>query len=492
MSFLLLFIAIPLFAGFLIALLGRHIKNLGDVVTNITGVSLFSLSCYAVPIIIARKVIMYNMGNWPFVLGSTFIADGLSMLLLVVVNFVCCLILIYSLSYMVGFTDKWNYQALFMLMIAGLNGVILSADIFTLYVFLEVASLTGYILVAFSTEASALEASFKYTIMGVIASVCILLGIALLYSFTSTLNMSDIASVLASRPYSPLIGFVSVLFIAGFGMKAAIVPFHAWLPDAHTSAPSPVSAALSGVVIKTLGVYSLVRIFFNVLGVSGNLLYCFMVLGTLSMVIGAFLAIVQSDIKRMFAYSSISQVGYIIFALGIGTPLAILGGLFHLLNHAALKSLLFLNAGAIEHAACTRDLRKLKGLGQKLPLTSTTALFGSMGISGLPPFAGFWSKLIIIVAAIQAGHTVFALIAVFVSIITLAYYLQFQSGVFFGTLGKAFEGIKEVPLTMKIAMVVLAIFSLTGGMLLLPEYRAFLLSAVDSVVAGVNYKGMIF
>jgi multicomponent Na+:H+ antiporter subunit D len=479
-----LFIIIPLATAFLIALLGRRIKNLGDVLTNMAGAGLFILACSIIPGVISHKVLTYKTGNWPVILGSSFIVDGLSMLLLVVINLVCCLVMVYSLSYMEKYTDKWNYQALFMLMIAGLNGVILSADIFTLYVFLELASIAGYVLVAFSTEAEALEASFRYTIIGSLASVCILLGIALLYSFTSTLNMADISLIIASRSQQgQLLNFVSVLFLAGFGMKAALVPFHAWLPDAHSSAPSPVSATLSGVVIKTLGVYSLIRIFFNVIGTSSNLLNCLVILGLASMIAGAFLAIAQNDIKRMFAYSSISQVGYIIFALGIGTPLAVLGGLFHLLNHAVFKSLLFLNAGAIERVAGTRDLTKLKGLAEKLPLTSSTALFGSMSISGVPPFAGFWSKLIIIIAAIEAGHPIFALIAALVSIVTLVYYLKFQAGVFFGTLPSAFANIKEAPLTMKMPMVVLAVLSVAGGLLLLPCCREFLQSAVKAVLS---------
>jgi len=481
MSFLLWFIVIPLVCAFLIALLGRLIKNLGDVLTNVAGLSLLILSCYAVQKIALSKVITCKLGSWPFAIGSYLVADGFSVLLLVIVNLICFLALVYSLSYMVSYTDKWNYQALFMLMIAGLNGVILSADIFSLYVFLEVASISGYALVAFSTEPEALEASFRYTIIGSLASVCILLGIALLYSYTSTLNMNDIAMIIATKPQGQLVGFISVLFLAGFGMKAAIVPFHAWLPDAHSSAPSPVSAVLSGVVIKILGVYALTRVFFNVLGASSSLLYCLMVLGLISMVTGAFLATAQNDMKRMFAYSSISQVGYIIFALGLGTPLALLGGLFHLLNHAVFKSLLFFNAGAIEQATCSRDLSKLKGLSQRLPVTSATALAGSMSIAGLPPFAGFWSKLIIIIASLEAGHPVFALIAALTSIVTLVYYLKFQSGVFFGTLDSAFSQIKEVPLTMKIPMVALAILSLTGGLLLIPGFRVFLQSAVEVI-----------
>ena len=232
-------------------------------------------------------------------------------------------------------------------MLAGLNGVILSGDLFNLYVFLEIASICAYTLVAFGIEAEQLEASFKYAIMGALASILILLGIGLLYSYTSTLNMADMAVALSAKPQGFLVGFVSILFLAGFGLKAALVPFHAWLPDAYSSAPTPVSAVFSGVFVKTLGIYTLSRVFFNIFGISDKLLGIFITLGIISMVVGAVLALSQSNIKRMLAYSSISQVGYIVFALGIGTPLAILGAIFHIFNHATAKSLLFFNVGSI-------------------------------------------------------------------------------------------------------------------------------------------------
>ncbi|MDD5655534.1 MAG: proton-conducting transporter membrane subunit, partial [Candidatus Omnitrophica bacterium] len=358
-----------------------------------------------------------------------------------------------------------------------------------LYVFLEVASISGYALVAFGTEPEDLEAAFKYAVMGSLASVFILLGIALLYGYTSTLNMADISVVLSSKPRGTLVGFVSVLFLAGFGLKAALVPFHAWLPDAHSSAPSPVSAVLSGVFIKTLGIYAMMRVFFNVLGISDKVLLILMVLGVLSMVAGALLAIIQNDIKRMFAYSSISQVGYIIFALGIGTPLALLGGLFHLFNHAMFKSLLFLDAGAIEYSTGKRSLEKLGGLSSKLKVTGFTSLIGSMSISGIPPLAGFWSKLIIIIAALQSGYFGFASIAVIVSIITLAYYTKFQTFAFYGKLDEAYSYIKEAALSMKVSMLALSLICIAGGLLLLPSMRPFLQSAADVLSNGSGYAG---
>ena len=171
-----------------------------------------------------------------------------------------------------------------------MNGLIVTGDLFNLFVFLEVASIASYALVAFGTEAEELEASFKYAVMGSVASAFIFLGIAFLYGFTSTLNMADMAQVLSSKPGTGLVPFVSVLFLMGFGLKAALVPFHAWLPDAHPSAPASISAMLSGVLIKTLGVYALVRVFFNVIGINSTYLSVFRFLGGLSMLVAVLTA----------------------------------------------------------------------------------------------------------------------------------------------------------------------------------------------------------
>ena len=236
---------------------------------------------------------------------------------------------------------------------------------------------------------------------------------------------------------------VQILMLSGFGLKAAIIPFHAWLPDAHSSAPSPISAMLSGVLIKAVGIYVIIRLFFNMFAISEGMAVLITTLGTLSMVIGVFLAIGQWDIKRLLAYHSISQMGYVVLSVGIGmilisrgtrnevAALAIAGGIFHLINHAAFKGLLFLNAGAIEYTIGTRDLQEMGGLAKHMPATSATSFVASMSISGIPPFNGFFSKLIIIIAAIMAKFYLLALLAVIVSIITLASFLKFQRYAFF-------------------------------------------------------------
>jgi len=274
----------------------------------------------------------------------------------------------------------------------------------------------------------------------------------------------------------------------GFGMKAAIMPFHAWLPDAHPSAPAPISAMLSGVLIKALGVYALVRIMFNIIGMTPMLSNILLVLGALSIMGGVVSAIGQWDFKRLLAYHSISQVGYIILGIGLGTPLGILGGLFHLLNHSVFKSLLFLNSGAVVYATGTRDLQQMGGLNKRMPVTGDSSFIASMSIAGVPPFNGFWSKLIIIIACIQANRIGFAIWAIIGSILTLASFMKVQRYAFFGSLNEKWKEIKEVPGFMRSAMIILAVLCIVMGLLLVPQVRdVFLAPAVEVLKNGVDY-----
>lgn len=211
------------------------------------------------------------------------------------------------------------------------------------------------------------------------------------------------------------------------------------------------------------------------------------------MVIGVVLALYQWDYKRLLAYHSISQVGYIILSIGLGTQLGILGGLFHLINHSIFKSLLFLTSGAVVYATGTRDLRKMGGLKEKMPTTATTSFIASMSIAGVPPFNGFWSKLIIILACIQVNKFYFGLITVIVSLLTLASFLKVQKYAFFGKLNPKYYEIKEVPVAMQISMIILSLLCILMGFLLLPQVKMILLDpAVEVLKNGIEYGKIIF
>ncbi len=487
-----LFVVIPLGAAFLTSLLGKKIKPAPDLLGVLAAFVLCILSFLSVFLRNNQGILVYSVGNWKPPVGIGLVLDGLTAFMLVTVNLVAFIIVIYSINYMEKYTSKWKFYSLFFLMLAGMNGVIITGDIFNLFVFLEIASVASYALVAFGTERHELEAAFKYAIMGTVGSLFILLGIALLYGLTSTLNIADMGAILAKEPATNLVLLVSVLFLMGFGLKAALVPFHAWLPDAHPSAPAPISAMLSGVLIKSLGIYALIRIFYNLLGMTRELSSIIMFLGVISMVVGGLLALGQWDFKRLLAYSSISQVGYIVLAIGLGTPLGILAGLFHLFNHSVFKSLLFLNSGAVEYATGTRDLQKMGGLGKKMPLTCLTNLTASMSVAGVPPFSGFWSKLFIILATVEAGHYGYAFWLVLVSVLTLAMYVKVMKYAFFGNLSQRWRQVKEVPALMKLSMLILAFICLLGGVLFASGVKeVFLQPASGVLLESSKYSSLV-
>lgn len=488
------FVVIPLGVAFLNSLLGKRIKGFSDILSVLATLALVCISVYSLFLFKTTGVIVYKVGGWIPPIGIAMVMDGLTVFMLVTVNLVAFLISIYAIDYMERYTEKWIFYCLFLLMVAGMNGVIISGDLFNLYVFLEIAAISSYALVAFGTEHEELEAAFKYAVMGALASSFILLGIVFLYSVTSTLNMADMSLEITKRGSSHIIMLVTVFFLMGFGLKSALVPFHAWLPDAHPSAPAPISAMLSGVLIKSLGVYAMTRIFFSVLGPTPKVLSVLMLLGALSMIVGVCLALGQWDLKRLLAYHSISQIGYVVLGISLGTPLGVIGGIFHLFNHSVFKSLLFLNSGAVEYATGTRDLQKMGGLREKMPVTSATSMIASMSIAGIPPFNGFWSKLIIIVACIQAQHFAYAFWAVLASILTLASFMKVQRYGFFGELKeKAGCVVKECPFFMKFSMILLAIICLAGGLLLLPVLNSnFLEVARDAILTGKGYADTVF
>jgi multicomponent Na+:H+ antiporter subunit D len=480
-----LFVAIPLISAFLIILLGKLFKGFHKIFAPLTLLVLLIMTLYVYSGLNGPSL-SYTMGGWsteggiPF--GIYLLLDRFSWIMLCIINLIGLVALIYSHSYISRYTAESNYYSLFCLIIAGMNGVVLSGDLFNIFVFLEIAVIASYVLVAFRVGKTELEATFKYKVLGVLAAMLILLAIGLIYWKTKTINIADVKYVFEGGYSNSYYIFLQVLLISGFGLKAAIIPFHAWLPDAHSSAPSPISAMLSGVLIKAVGIYVLIRLFFNMFVLSHEIAVAFTALGAISMVIGSLLAIMQWDLKRLLAYSSISQVGYIVMAFGMGmimmlrgdelsaAALALAGGLYHMINHSVFKGLLFLNAGALEHRLDTRDLKKMGGLSSAMPVTSSTSFMASMSISGIPPFNGFFSKLIIIIAAIHGKFYLLATLAVVVSIITLAYFLKFQRYAFFNKIpGKALEKIREVPFPMSFSMIILAALCLALSLLAFPS-----------------------
>ncbi len=480
-----LLVAIPLGVGFLIPLAVRWKPQMAELLSNLAlfGLVLLSLS------LIGNQTI-YHMGGWPTPNGIDLRIDDLSTLMLLTINGLALIVGIYSVVAMQPYTSQHRYYSLLMFLVAGTNGVALTGDLFNLYVFMEITAIASYALVAFSGEDESFEASLKYVVLGGLSSSVILIGISLLYAVTGTLNMTHLASRMSEVGETAPVKFALALFFCGFGLKAALVPFHTWLPDAYPAAPAPISALLSGVVSKVIGVYVLARLLFNVLGINDDMLLLMRWMGGITMVAGGLLAVGQWDIKRLFAYSSISQVGLIVLALGFGTTWGVVGALYHLVNHATFKPLLFLCSGQIETAAGTRDLRQMRGLGRRLPITAGTCMVGSLALAGIPPLNGFWSKLIIVVVGIQTDHTAWAVTVVVMSIVALAYQLKVQQRAFYGTADAPMEKqlpVSESPVLISIPMIVLAIGCIALSLLALSglEHPLLVGPAADVLMRGV-------
>ncbi len=490
-----LLVAVPLAGAFLIPLVARKIRVLADILGNLA-----TLSLLVIAVMIFRVRDVYSIGGWRPPIGITWVLDGFSNLMLMIICLISFAATLFSSQYMERYTAKYKYYSLFLLMVAGMNGVALTGDMFNLFVFMEIASVASYALVAFGGNHEELEAAFKYLVLASIGSTLVLFGIAFIYGATGYLNMASISQAVQSGASRPILFLAVAFFTVGFGIKAALVPFHPWLPDAHPSAPAPISAMLSGVLIKALGIYALARVLFNVIGMTPIYGAVLITVGALSMVVGVFLAVGQWDFKRLLAYHSISQMGYVVLGIGLGgyilasggsqsaAVLAILGGIFHLANHSVFKSLLFLCSGSIEYSTGTRQLKEMGGLLEKMPLTRATCTIASLSIAGVPPFNGFWSKLIIVIAAFQGGYPWLAAITILVSFVTLISFLKVLRYAFLGHLPEALRRVRESPAAMSIALVVLAVFCTGMGLLLIPAAREIVLDpAVGALARGVEY-----
>jgi multicomponent Na+:H+ antiporter subunit D len=470
-----LFVLVPLAAAFVSLLVKTRLPRLPSRLTLVSSLVLLVLSVGALATQ-ARQVTF--AGGWApvtealqtFVPGVALVLDGLSALVLTMVAVVGLAVTVYGARYLEGDEGRPLFFVLFNLLVVGMNGAVLAGDLFNLYVFIEIASIASYALVAFGTGAREIEAAFKYLLLGAVASLALLLGIGVLYRAAGVLNFADLSLAIAEGqvPASAL-QLVAGLFLAGFAIKAAMMPFHAWLPDAHASAPAPISAMLSGLLIKTLGIYALVRVFYVVLGMGGpvgeSLQTLLLVFGCLSMVGGVLLALGQDDVKRLLAYSSISQMGFVLVALGTNTWLGVVAALFHALNHALFKSALFLSSGSLERLTGTRRLSEMGGLLKLAPATSLGAMGACLSIAGVPPFNGFWSKLLILVALFEAGLPLVGGLAAATAVLTLLAVLKIQRQAFFGPLPERLVGVREVPAAMHVPVLALSLLCLALGVL---------------------------
>jgi hydrogenase-4 component B len=415
--------------------------------------------------------------------------DEMSALFLIIISFIGLCATLYSIEYL-SFYKKESlirFSPFLLLFITGMVGVVCVSDMFFFFVFWEFMTLASYLLVIFEREKKVnLKAGFKYFLLTHIGTACMFFAEIVLWTQSKSFDFNELRGVFETYLSSNLgiVHIVLLLFFIGFATKAAIFPFGIWLPDAHPAAPSGVSAILSGVMIK-MGIYGLLRVFISLCPISHTTYtwgIIIAVFGTVSLFVGTLTALIQEDSKRLLAFHSIGQVGYIFLSLGMGiaflrvspviSAVALTAGVYHLLNHACFKSLLFLNAGSILYRTGTRDLNKIGGLSKLMPITAATALVASLSISGMPFFNGFISKWLIYQVTIMGGISnplfiILGLFAFFISVVTLASFIKFMTTSFWGKTPDSLKSltIKEVPLTMQIPQVVLAVLCVVLGIL---------------------------
>ncbi|RLG83567.1 MAG: cation:proton antiporter [Thermoprotei archaeon] len=446
------FIALTAFALPLFSLIIKN-KKFYDAYVLIVGIIAFAASLAIVLEVYRQDMpIIYAFGGWPPAIGITYEADLFNSILGLFTATVMLFIIIYSLWYTRHMDDYVWYYTLLLGLEAGLLGCLYTGDAFNLFVMIEVLSISAYGLVAYyRSKPQAIEAAIKYGMIGAVATTLYFLALVFIYASFGTLNMADIAlkakgavdiNHISGEYYGNIIAASAValaLALWTFTFKSALFPNHFWLPDAHPEAPTPVSAALSGLVVN-VGVYATVRFMYTLFGegtvvdTSGFRTVVFtalLILGILSGLIGALLMIVQNDIKRLLAYSTISHIGLIYMGASIGLAasteiqeLGLTAMLFHIINHGVGKALLFLAAGILIHAAKTRDLDKMSGIGRLYPIASASLVLGFLQLMGFPPFGGFYSKLMLYQAFLTAGLIIPAIMIVIISAISVLGYVK--------------------------------------------------------------------
>ncbi|MEM2910258.1 MAG: proton-conducting transporter membrane subunit [Nitrososphaerota archaeon] len=376
-------------------------------------------------------------------------------------TFVFVLVGLASVLFSVGYIKerKAEYYPLLLAMITGMVGVASSGDFMTFFIFWEVMSISAYALVAFRYKSwEAVEASLKYLIISSAGTAAILFALSLMYGISGTLNIKTLSTIfglqnMAGEVWSYVI---LALLIAGLGVNAAMVPFHSWLPDAHPAAPSPISAMLSGVVIKT-GIYAMFRVLtviFPSTVYDWEIALAFYAVVT--MTVGNLMAMLQEDIKRLLAFSSIAHIGYIVFGISVANVNGLAGSLLHVLNHATMKGLLFLSAGAFIHVVGTRNLDELSGIGRRMPISGITFAIGAFSLAGIPGLSAFVSEFQIITASLEAGMLPFTVIMILNVLVGVAYYLRLVQIIFLKPLTPVSEKAREVNPLMLAPVIALA------------------------------------
>jgi len=399
------------------------------IVTMATLTAAFGLSVRLLQAVIDGGAVRHRLGGWVAPIGIELVADGLTALVVCVVTGIALLVGLYAREAVrreIAERESAFYAVLLVLLL-GLSGMVLTGDLFNLYVFFEISSLAGYALIAVGDK-RAVVASFRYLLLGTVGASFYLLGVGFIYALTGTLNMADAAARLPALADNPALRVSVALIVTGIALKMAVFPMQAWLADAYTHACTTTTAIVAPIMTK-VAAYALIRIAGFVYGfelvserlpVGAALAW----LSAIGIVVSSVLALAQTDVKRMLAYSSIAQVSYIGLGIGLGQPWALAGAVLHVLNHAVMKCCLFLVTGTVQLAGGGRTLDDYRGLGRRMPWTFAAFTLAALAMVGIPPTGGFFSKWYLMVGGLEAGAGGLVVVLVGSGLLTAGYLFR--------------------------------------------------------------------
>jgi len=471
-----LIVVMLLTAGFIVPLLGKKMA-LGRILFLSVGLVVVVLSLLTTFAVLESGTIVYAVGGWPAPHGIELVVDAFAAYSSLVISVISLIIYWFVVFAPREVKHEAGYYALILLLSAAMHGIVMTGDIFNLFVFVEISSLAAVAIIAVKGTKESIEASFRYLMLSALGSGGMLFGIALLFMITGQLSMEYMRVALSTTAGQYPLNLLTALgfMVIGFGIKSALFPLHIWLPDAHANAPTGSSALLSGLVVKVY-IIAFMRIAYMTLGM--DLFYILplrqilLVLASLSILAGSVFAIVQDNIKRLLAFSTVAQVGYIFLGFSLLTERAVEGAIWHILIHAIMKTLLFLAVGVVIHQSGYKKISQIHGLARRMPFTFACITLGALSMVGIPGTAGFISKLYLALGALDAGQAIFAVLILASSLLSAIYYFPLIITAYFGH--DALPNIKEPSLAVRLPLAVLSLAILFYGLMpsmLLPLVR---------------------
>ncbi|CDS91904.1 Na(+)/H(+) antiporter subunit D [Sphingobacterium sp. PM2-P1-29] len=374
-------------------------------------------------------ILIMHAANWEAPFGIVFVADLLSSTLVLLTAIAALAVSIFSATGIGRQRILYGYFPIFHFLVMGLNGAFLTGDIFNLYVFFEVIIISSFVLMTLGGRKAQLEGAVKYMAMNILASTFFLTGIGLLYGISGSLNMADLALIVPKIENRAIVDITATFFLIGFGIKSAIFPLYFWLPSSYHTPPSAVAAIFGGLLTK-VGIYALFRVFTLIFIPNEFIRDLLLVLSILTILTGAFGALIKTNVRRLFSYLIVCHIGFMIGGLGMYSKLAILGAVFYLIHDIMVKTNLFLIAGLIRQMRGSMDMKKLGGLYAEYPKISLLIAIVLFSLAGIPPLSGFWPKIYLLQGAFENAHYFYAGALILGSFITLFVIAKFWSEVF--------------------------------------------------------------